>query len=80
MRETNLLEWSVSRKTPEYGRMKWNLAYWRIDGTRLSSEWFKTKREALDSVARAVWRGKKGFPIGNRMSYTTYKERTNGSD
>ncbi len=66
--------YTVTRETSKYNKyMKWHLQYYRENKTLLASQWFKTQKEAIARVDHSIWRGKQGFPIGNRMSYTDYE-------
>ena len=69
----NKISYKITRKTSKYNKyMKWQLELFRKDNTRLSSQYFKTQKAAMESIKRAIYRGQKGFPIGNRLSYTDY--------
>jgi len=65
--------YKITRETSKYNKyMKWHLEYFRDNNSGLSSNWFKTQKEAIQNVERAIYRGKKGFPIGDRLSFTDY--------
>ncbi len=65
--------YTIKRETSKYNKyMKWHLELFREDKTLLSSEYTKTQKEAKRIIERAVNSGKRGFPIGNRMTYTNY--------
>ena len=69
----NKISYKITRKTSKYNKyMKWQLELFRSDNTRLSSQYFKTQKAAIENIERAIYRGQKGFPIGNGLSYTDY--------
>ena len=66
--------YEIKRETSKYNKyMKWHLIFYREDKSMLASEYFRTEKEARASVEHSIWRGAQGFPIGNRMSYTSYQ-------
>ena len=65
--------YTLKRETSKYNKyMKWHVEYYREDKTLNASEWFKTRKEAKQNIDHSIWRGQKGFPIGNSMSFTEY--------
>ncbi len=67
--------YQIKRETSKYNKyMKWHLELFRENKTLLSSEYFRTEREALASIERSKQTGKEGFPIGDHLSYTDYTE------
>jgi Uri superfamily endonuclease len=72
----NKAYYNIKRETSQYNKfMKWHVQYYHDNMELLSSEWFKTQREAIANVEKSKWTGARGFPIGNHMSYTEYTER-----
>ena len=64
----------LSRETSKYNKyMKWHVEYFRNDMSPLSSEWFRTQKRAKEAMEKAIDTGKRGFPIGNHLSYTEYQ-------
>ncbi len=59
------IPYTLKRETSKYNKyMKWHLTfYYEEGGAVLSSEWFKTERQARESVDRMKTRDP--FPIGN---------------
>ena len=71
----NKLSYTAKRETSEYNKyMKWHLELFRDDKSRLASQYFKTQNEMNRHIDRMVYRGKKGFPIGNHLSFTEYTQ------
>ena len=71
--------YEIKRETSKYNKyMKWHVSMFREDKSLLSSEHFKTQKEAISSIDRAKWRGQRGFPIGDKLFYTNYEEVFNG--
>ncbi len=69
--------WEIKRETSQYNKyMKWHVLFYHADKTEYCSQWFKTEKQAQWCVDHSIWRGKKGFPIGDTMSYTTYQQLT----
>ena len=67
--------YSIRREDNKYNKyMKWHLEYYYDTGERLSSEWFKTQKEARQRADNAIYRGRKGFHIGDYVSFTEYTE------
>ena len=65
----------IERETSKYNKyMKWHLIYYREDMSVLASHFTKTEREAMENVKQSKEIGERGFPIGNRITYTTYDE------
>ncbi len=70
----NVGYYEFKRETSKYNKyMKWHVVYYLDDKTPLASDWFRTEREAQESIEKAIYRGKAGFPIGEMMSYTEYR-------
>jgi len=73
----NKAYYTLKRETSKYNKyMKWHVQYYRYDKTPLASNWFKTQKEAQYHVDHSIWRGKQGFAIGDRISFTEYEELT----
>ena len=71
----NKAYYTLKRETSKYNKyMKWHVEYYRDDKTLLASDWFKTQKAAKQNIELSIYRGKKGFPIGDRMSFTEYEE------
>ena len=69
----NNITWKINRETSKYNKyMKWHLELFRTDNSRLSSMFFKTRKEAIASIERSIYRGNQGFPIGDSIYYTEY--------
>ena len=67
--------YTLKRETSKYNKyMKWHVQYYRFDKSLLSSIYFKTRKLAQYNIERSISRGSHGFPIGNRMTYTSYSE------
>ena len=65
--------YEVKRETSKYNKyMKWKVSFLREDKTQVSSLWYKTQKEALNSIELAKYNGQKGFPIGNKIYFTDY--------
>jgi len=79
MKNTELqtqVEFEIVRETSTYNRaIKWYLRNYHPDGQLFASLGFRTKHEALEQVRSDIYRGEKGFQIGNRTQYTHYIER-----
>jgi hypothetical protein len=64
---------SLKRETSKYNKyMKWHVEYFRDDMSPLASQWYKTQTQAEQAIETSIWKGQKGFHIGNRISYTEY--------
>jgi len=69
----NTIYYEIVRETSKYNKsIKWFYRTYLHDGTPASSCGYKTQKGAQAVHDRAVDIGKRGFPIGDRMSYTTY--------
>ena len=69
----NKVFYTLKRETSQYNKyMKWHVGYYRDNKTTLASMWFRTQCEAQADVDRSISRGKKGFLIGDRISFTEY--------
>ena len=70
----NKAYYEIKRETSKYNKyMKWHVIYYYDDTKNvLSSMYFRTEKEAKYDVDHSIWKGKEGFPIGNRISYTDY--------
>lgn len=63
----------LRRETSKYNKyMKWRVITYREDMTLLASEYYRTRKKAEQHIETSVFRGKHGFPIGNRLSFTDY--------
>jgi len=73
-----LAPYRIVRETSKYNKyMKWHLTFYHADEkTILSSGWFKTEREAKESVDRMEKRDP--FPIGNSYQILEPKELEGG--
>jgi len=70
----NTAYYTVKRETSEYNKyMKWHVLFYREDRTLLSSQHFKTQKDAQYCITHAIWKGQQGFPIGNHLSFTKYQ-------
>ena len=58
--------------------MKWHVEYYQYDKTRSSSEYFRTQKEAQWNIDNSINRGHRGFPIGDKMAYTEYRQLPGG--
>jgi len=75
METINKVYYTIKRETSKYNKyMKWHLELYHEDKSLLSSEYCKTRKLAQNIIDRAIDRGRKGFPIGNRLSYSEYFE------
>ena len=71
----NKLSYTAKRETSQYNKyMKWHLECFRADNSLLSSQYFKTQKEMNQHIDRMIYSGKKGFPIGNHLSFTEYTQ------
>ena len=69
----NRISYRIERKTSKYNKyMKWHLETYREGGSLLSSDYFKTRKLAENTINRSIETGKKGFPIGNSLSFSEY--------
>lgn len=67
------IKYQITRKTSKYNKyMKWHIECFRSDGTVLSSDYAKTRKEAEMRVSDPV----QPLPVGNRLLFTHYEPAT----
>ena len=60
---------TIIRETSKYNKyMKWHVVYNRDDETQLASQWFKTRKAAVESVTQK----RSPLPVGNGFTMTFY--------
>ncbi len=70
----NVAYYELLRETSKYNKyMRWHVKYYLENKTLVASDWFKTEREAQESIETAIYRGRQGFPIGKMLSFTEYR-------
>ena len=71
----NKISYIAKRETSQYNKyMKWHLECFRADNSLLSSQHFKTQKEMNWHIDQMIYSGKRGFPIGNHLSFTEYMQ------
>lgn len=71
----NKVWFKLSRQSSPYNpSLKWHVEYYRENKTLLASQYFKTRKEAQANIDCTIEQGIAGFPIGDRLPYTTYEQ------
>ena len=69
----NTIYFEIIRETSKYNKyIKWFYRSYLEDGRPICSLGYRTQKEAQAFHDRAVETGKKGFPIGDKISHTIY--------
>ena len=62
--------YEIKRETSKYNKyMKWHLISYSNDNRMISSEYYKTKKQAYQSIKK-----ESKLPVGDRILITQYKE------